>query len=43
LEKDIFTKWIGHDIYGYQSEGYFLDIGVPEDYKIVGEFFNSFC
>ncbi len=31
LEKDFFEK--RDDIYGYISDGYFIDIGVPEDYK----------
>ena len=40
LEKEIFPEWIGHNIYGYRSEGSFLDIGIPEDYKAAEEFFN---
>jgi D-glycero-alpha-D-manno-heptose 1-phosphate guanylyltransferase len=31
LEKDFFEK--RDDIYGYISDGYFIDIGIPEDYK----------
>jgi D-glycero-alpha-D-manno-heptose 1-phosphate guanylyltransferase len=40
LEKEIFPKRIGHNIYGYRSEGSFLDIGIPEDYKSAEEFFK---
>jgi len=32
LEHDVFPGWIGHGLYGYQSEGRFLDIGTPESY-----------
>lgn len=40
LEKEIFPQRIGHNIYGYQSEGFFLDIGIPEDYEAAEEFFK---
>jgi D-glycero-alpha-D-manno-heptose 1-phosphate guanylyltransferase len=40
LEKEIFPEWIAHDIYGYQSKGSFLDIGVPEEYKTAVAFFK---
>jgi NDP-sugar pyrophosphorylase family protein len=33
LEEEIFPKLIGHNFYGFPSEGYFIDIGVPEDYR----------
>jgi D-glycero-alpha-D-manno-heptose 1-phosphate guanylyltransferase len=33
FEKDILEKRTGHDlITGYISDGYFIDIGIPEDY-----------
>jgi len=41
LEKEIFPKWIGRNIYGYQSEGSFIDVGVPEDYEKAEEFFKG--
>lgn len=39
LEKDIFPAWIGRSLYGYQTEGCFLDIGTPEAYAEAGRFF----
>ncbi|TAM79564.1 MAG: hypothetical protein EPN47_17315 [Acidobacteria bacterium] len=33
LEKDVFPRLIGGPFYGFLSEGYFIDIGVPEDYQ----------
>jgi NDP-sugar pyrophosphorylase family protein len=33
LEVDIFPKLIGRGFYGFPSEGYFIDIGVPDDYR----------
>ena len=41
LEKEIFPDWIGRGIYGYHSEGHFLDIGIPEDYKKAEDFFKD--
>ncbi len=41
LEKEIFPDWIGRNIYGYQSEGRFLDIGIPEDYERAESFFQD--
>ena len=41
LEKEIFPNWIGCGIYGYHSEGHFIDIGVPEDYEKAEEFFKG--
>lgn len=32
LEGDVFPKLVGHSFYGFRSRGYFIDIGVPEDY-----------
>ncbi len=32
LEKDIFPKVAGRGLFGFETHGYFLDIGVPEDY-----------
>ncbi|HCI79331.1 MAG TPA: hypothetical protein DHW02_06550 [Ktedonobacter sp.] len=35
LEKDILPKLIGHGLYGLPLEGYFIDIGIPTDYRQV--------
>jgi len=32
LERDMFPSWVGRGLYGYQSQGRFLDIGTPESY-----------
>lgn len=32
LEKDIFSMLLERDIYGLPMKGYFVDIGVPDDY-----------
>lgn len=32
LEQEIFPERIGQGLYGFQSDGSFIDIGVPEDY-----------
>jgi D-glycero-alpha-D-manno-heptose 1-phosphate guanylyltransferase len=33
LETEIFPKLLGHKFYGFQTRGYFIDIGVPADYR----------
>jgi NDP-sugar pyrophosphorylase family protein len=33
LEKEVFPRLIGSPFYGFPSKGYFIDIGVPEDYQ----------
>lgn len=33
LERDVFPALVGHGLYGYPSAGYFIDIGVPADYR----------
>ncbi|MDQ6819026.1 MAG: NDP-sugar synthase [Actinomycetota bacterium] len=32
IERDVFPGLIGHGLYGYESSGYWLDIGTPERY-----------
>jgi NDP-sugar pyrophosphorylase family protein len=32
LEREVFPRLIGHGLYGLSFRGYFVDIGVPEDY-----------
>ena len=39
LEREMFPSWIGRELYGYRSEGYFIDIGTPETYVKAEEFF----
>lgn len=38
LEREVFSAWVGHGLYGYRSSGRFLDIGTPEDYANAQEF-----
>jgi NDP-sugar pyrophosphorylase family protein len=33
LETEIFPKLVGHRFYGFHGDGYFIDIGVPADYR----------
>lgn len=33
LEKDVFPSIVGQRFYGFPGDGYFLDIGIPEDYQ----------
>ncbi|MDP4281436.1 MAG: nucleotidyltransferase family protein [Bacteroidota bacterium] len=43
MEKDCFEKYYSEErIYGYPSEGYFLDIGIPEDYFKAQDEFRQF-
>jgi len=37
LEKEVFPKLIGKGFYGMPVRGFFIDIGVPEDYKWLQE------
>jgi NDP-sugar pyrophosphorylase family protein len=39
LEQEVFTAWIGKGLYGYKSQGRFLDIGTPEAYAGAEHFF----
>jgi mannose-1-phosphate guanylyltransferase len=32
IERDVFPDLVGHGLYGYLAEGYWLDIGTPERY-----------
>lgn len=40
LETEMFPDWIGQGLYGYCSQGRFLDIGTPESYAMVDNFFS---
>jgi len=39
LEKEMFNFWINYKLYGYFSEGQFIDIGTPEDYALAQRWF----
>lgn len=41
LEYDFFPFMIGKNIYGYETEGRFIDIGTPESYSQAEKFFGS--
>ena len=41
LEKELFPSLIGNGLFGMRSEGRFIDIGVPEDYRRAQEMFRS--
>jgi D-glycero-alpha-D-manno-heptose 1-phosphate guanylyltransferase len=41
LELDLFPSLTGTELYGYRSEGKFVDIGLPESYAISKRFFSS--
>lgn len=40
LEREMFPSWVGKGLCGYQTEGRFLDIGTPEAYAMVEQFFT---
>ena len=40
LEYDMFPTWIGRGLYGYHSNGQFLDIGTPESFANAEQFFT---
>lgn len=40
IEKEMFPSWIDRGLYGYRSEGRFLDIGTPEAYTAAEQFFS---
>ena len=39
LEREVFPAWVGRGLYGYPSQGRFLDIGTPEAYAMAEQFF----
>ena len=44
IEKDCFEQYASHaKLYGFSSGGYFLDIGIPEDFKKAGDEFAGFA
>ena len=43
IEKDFFEKKLNHlNMYGFTYDGYFIDIGIPEDYKQAQHDFKTF-
>lgn len=40
LERDFFPSLIGQDIYGYKTQGFFIDIGTPERYRKAINYFK---
>jgi len=41
LEREVFPGCIGRGLYGFRSEGRFLDIGTPDDYASAESFFAT--
>lgn len=41
LEQDLFPAWIGRGLYGFRSQGRFIDIGVPESLAGAETFFHQ--
>ena len=41
LEREIFPSWVGQGLYGYKSDGKFIDIGTPESYQAAKQFFSE--
>lgn len=42
LELELFPSLAGRELYGYCSEGKFIDIGLPESYEGSEEFFSNY-
>ena len=38
IEKEIFPAWVSHGLYGYKTEGRFIDIGTPDSYAMAEAF-----
>jgi NDP-sugar pyrophosphorylase family protein len=41
LEYDVFPKLVGQGLYGFATQGRFLDIGTPEDFALAEAFFAA--
>ena len=41
IEREMFPAWVGQGLYGYPSEGQFIDIGTPESYALAEQFFAT--
>jgi len=40
IEKAVFPSWLSKGLYGFQSDGSFIDIGIPETYFSATTFFH---
>jgi NDP-sugar pyrophosphorylase family protein len=41
LEREVLPSWTGRGLFGYRSQGRFLDIGTPETYAAAEQFFAA--
>jgi D-glycero-alpha-D-manno-heptose 1-phosphate guanylyltransferase len=41
LERDLIPQFLEKGVYGFVTQGKFIDIGVPEDYRIAGEYLEG--
>jgi D-glycero-alpha-D-manno-heptose 1-phosphate guanylyltransferase len=41
LERELFPNWIERGLYGYPTQGQFIDIGTPESYALAEQFFSK--
>jgi NDP-sugar pyrophosphorylase family protein len=41
LEEDLLPSWIGQGLYGFRSQGRFIDIGTPESFASAERFFTQ--
>ena len=39
LEREVFPRWVGHGLYGFETESRFMDIGTPDAFAGAGSFF----
>ena len=40
LETEVFPQWVVKGMYAMRHEGFFIDIGTPESYRIAGAYFR---
>ena len=40
LEQEVFPAWVGRGLYGYQTDGRFLDVGTPQTLAAAEQFLN---
>ena len=43
LEKELLPEFIKEGVFGYISSGKFIDIGIPETYKIADKYLKEVC
>ena len=39
LEREVFPRWVGRGLYGFETESRFMDIGTPDAFAGAGSFF----